>query len=369
MASGDVTTGGSTSGSTNPQVDKTATTLLKGLRTAYKGGVDVYGQPLYTDPSQTTQNAWRLGSDSAGGLVNSGGLTDQMRSAMGTFGDIGTGYGGVGANGGLTSAQSSAMSGLGGLGGQFAGLGGLNATQTSAMGKTGGLGDAYGGLATAYDPNSAAYQTLRGGISDSVLSDVASLGASNGRYGATSFNKGAAEGLGQALAGLDYSNMQNNVNNQYRSLDSQKGIYDTLFNQGQQGRDNSMGALTAQQGVYGDQFNMGQTGQANKLAALSGQQGAASSLFNAGQTGLGNVNQAVGQLGAIGASQDADALAKRLADANLFDQTKNADWNTLARASSIFGGTAGQTTQQTSNTIPWWSALLGTAATAASFIP
>jgi hypothetical protein len=85
-----------------------------------------------------------------------------------------------------------------------------------------------------------------------------------------------------------------------------------------------------------------------------------------GQQALGNEQGAIGLLGQIGASQDADSLAKRLADANLYDQTHNADWNTLGRATSILGGNATASGSTTSNTVPWWAALLGGASTGAS---
>jgi hypothetical protein len=69
---------------------------------------------------------------------------------------------------------------------------------------------------------------------------------------------------------------------------------------------------------------------------------------------------------------DADALATRQGDADLFDRTNNAGWNTLARGTQILSGTApsagmtGTTTQSTQ--VPWWQTALGLGATAASFL-
>lgn len=317
---GNVTTGGSTTTPNSPQVTKTSDMLLKGLQSAYKGGVDVYDKPLYRDPSATTESAWSHGTGFANGLIGSNGYGAGQQAAQNSLGSVFSGYGGIADNNGLTSAQSAAMTGNTGLGAKYAGLG------------------------QAYDPNSSAYQTLRNNISNDTLASVASLGASNGRYGARSFNEGAAEGLGNALAGLDYGNMQNNINNQYRSLDSQRGI-------------------------YGDTFGMGQTGVGNQLAGLGGQAATAGQQFGMGQTALGNEQNAVGLLGSIGASQDADRLAKRMANADLFDKTQNADWNTLARATSILGGNASASGSTTSNSVPWYMALLGGAATGASFLP
>lgn len=314
---GDVTTGGSKTTPNSPLVGQTSDMLLKGLQKAYKGGVDVYNKPLYTKPSDTTQSAWGQGSDFANGLIGNAGFGTGQRGAMDSLGGVFSGYGQLGDNNGLTGGQSDAMAGNAALGGQ------------------------YGALGQAYDPNSSAYKTLRGNIADDTLTGVGSLFASNGRYGSDIMGESAAEGLGNALAGLDYGNMQNNINNQYRSLDSQRGI-------------------------FGDTFSMGQQGVGNQFGALAGQGATAGQQFGMGQQALGNQQGAIGMLGQIGASQDADSLARRMANADLFDRTHNADWNTLGRATSILGGNAQAGGSTTSNTVPWWSALLGGAATGAS---
>lgn len=267
MASGDVTTGGSSTTPNSPLVRKTSDTLLRGLTDTYKGGVDVFNKPLYTDPSAATRNAWTAGTNFGNSVVSANG-----------FGP----------------GQQAAMTGNRGLGSQYAGLG------------------------KAYDPNSAAYKTLRQGVVDDTLSNLGSQFTASGRFGGGSYIDTASEGLGQALAGLDYSNMQNNINNQYRSLDSQRSI-------------------------FGDQFGMG-------------------------QQALTNEQNAVGLLGQIGSAQDANNLASRMADYDLFTRRHDADWEALARASSILGGTAGAGGSTTSNTVPWWAALLGGAATGASIL-
>lgn len=314
---GDVTTGGSSTTPNSKLVGQTSDMLLKGLQKAYKGGVDVYSKPLYVKPSDTTQSAWGQGSSFANDLIGSNGYGAGQQAAQDSLGGVFSGYGGIADNNGLTGAQSTAMTGNAGLGAKYAGLG------------------------TAYDPNSAAYKTLRQGIVDDTLSNLGSQFTSSGRFGGGSYVDTASEGLGDALAGLDYSNMQNNINNQYRSLDSQRGI-------------------------FGDTFGMGQTGVGNTLAGLAGQGATASQQFGMGQQALGNEQGAIGLLGQIGASKDADSLAKRMANADLFDRTKNADWNTLGRATSILGGNSTASGSTTSNSVPWWAALLGGASTGAS---
>jgi hypothetical protein len=229
----------------NRYLDKLGTQLDK--------SAPVFGESLFAGPSSNTQHAWNYGSAVANNLVNSGGF-------------------GIG--------QQDAVNGLG------------------------RVGQGYAGLAGAYDPNSAAYRTLRSELSDDVLTGAASLGASNGRYGAKSFYEGASEGLGNALAGLDYTNMQRNVDNQYRSLDSQAGVQ--------------------------------------------------SALFDAGQTALTNRNDAVDRLTGIGSAIDANAQGALLGRADLYDRTKNAELDRLIKIGAAFGDPVGA-----ANEAPWWQQGLG----------
>lgn len=74
---------------------------------------------------------------------------------------------------------------------------------------------------------------------------------------------------------------------------------------------------------------------------------------------------------AAGSILDADALARRTAEANLFDAQANRGWNDLARTSSILNGTAGAAGQTTTNTQPApnpFQTLLGGALGLASFL-
>jgi hypothetical protein len=316
---GDVTTGGSKTTPNSELVGKTSDMLLTGLQKAYKGGVDVYGKPLYTAPSGTTNSAWGQGSSFANDLIGSNGYGAGQQAAQNSLGGVFSGYGGVADNDGLTGAQSGAMNGLGGLGGQYADLGG------------------------AYEQDAPGYQQLRNKLRDDTATGIYSDFNNSGLFGSDMNLSKAGEGIGNALAGLDYGNFQNNVNNQYRSLDSQRG-------------------------VLGDVFGMGQQGVGNQLAGLGGQAATAGQQFGMGQQTLGNEQGAIGMLGQIGASQDADSLARRMANADLFDKTHNADWNTLGRATSILGGNQTASGSTTSNSVPWWAALLGGASTGASLL-
>jgi hypothetical protein len=404
---GDVTTGGSSTTPNSKLVGQTSDMLLKGLQDAYKGGVDVYGKPLYTDPSATTQNAWGAGAGFANQLQNAGGFGAGQRDAMDSLGglasnfgraaatnggqlkDVLGGYGRLGDNNGLTAGQGRNLATTNDVGAGFGALtdnNGLSAGQSRAMANTGRLAGAYGGLSGAYDQNAPGYSKLRAKLRNDTATGIYNDFNNSGLFGSDQNMKSAGEGIGNALAGLDYGNYQNSVNNKYRALDSQKGIYDTLFGQGQTGIGNTLAGLQGQLGAAGQAFGMGQQGVGNQFGALAGQAGTSNSMFGnrtaalsgmaglagqqfgMGQTALGNQQGAIGLLGQIGASQDADSLARRMADADLFDKTQNRDWNTLGRATSVLGGNATASGSTTSNTIPWWAALGGAAATVGSFL-
>ncbi len=72
----------------------------------------------------------------------------------------------------------------------------------------------------------------------------------------------------------------------------------------------------------------------------------------------------------IGAAQDANAQAVRQGEADLFDRTNNAGWNTLQRGASVLAGTAPSagTTTSTTTSQPWWQTGLGIGAGLLSFL-
>lgn len=279
--------------------------FVKKLGTQLNTKAPVFGESLFAGAGDATKNAWGAGTSFATGLNANGGFGTGQRAAMDSLGGVFSGYGGVADNNGLTDAQARAMTGNAGLGAKYAGLG------------------------NAYDPNSAAYKTLRQGIVDDTLSNLGSQFTNSGRFGGGSYIDTASQGLGDALAGLDYANMSRNIDNQYRSLDSQRGI-------------------------FGDQFGMGQTGVGNTLAGLAGQAGVAGQQFDMGQTALGNQAGALDRLTQIGAAQDADAQGALLGRADLFDRTKNAELDRLIKIGAAFGDPVGA-----ANEAPWWQQMLG----------
>lgn len=265
----------------------------------------VFNQSLFAGAGGATKNAWDAGQGFGNSLVGSGGYGTGQKSAQDSLGSVFSGYGDVADNNGLTPAQASAMTG--------------NA----------GLGAKYGALGTAYDPNSAAYKTLRQGVIDDTLSNLGSQFTASGRFGGGSYVDTASQGLGDALAGLDYTNMQRNIDNKYRSLDSQRGI-------------------------FGDTFGMGQTGVGNTLAGLGGQAATAGQQFGMGQTALGNKQNAVDLLTQIGAAKDANKQGALLGKADLFDRTKNAELDRLLKIGAGFGDPVAAANQPN-----WWQSGLG----------
>jgi hypothetical protein len=218
------------------------------------GPPNPYRRSLYTGPSGSTRNAWQAGE---------------------------------------------------GFGNSIIGNRGLSTTQRNALQRTNDVAGQYGDLGDAYDPNSAAYKTLRKGIADDTLRDINSQFAASGRFGGGSYMSSAGEGLGQALAGLDYGNMQNDINNQYRALDSRRA-------------------------TLGDVFGMGQRGMDNQW-------------------------DAIGRVGQIGASRDADRQAKRLGAFDQWNRNNFGDIDWLGRINGAMGGGAAEG----ANEAPWWQQLLG----------
>lgn len=184
----------------------------------------------------------------------------------------------------------------------------LNSGYSSAIGNT--MGE-FGAIASGqrFGMNDPGYATLRQKAIDDTLTNVGQSFTNSGRFGGGSYLQSAGEGVGNAISGMDYANYQNDIARQQQAAQMLPGLY-------------SAGSLPTQ-------------------AAL--------------------------QAGQI---YDADALAKRAAEADLFDRTNNAGWNTLQRGASVLSGTAPSagTTSTTSQQVPWYYSALGLGAGLASFL-
>ena len=170
---------------------------------------------------------------------------------------------------------------------------------TYAAGMQGTMGE-FGDIASGkrFGTNDPGFARLRQNAIDDTMSNINSSFNASGRFGGGSHIQSLGEGVSNAIAGLDYGNFQNDQSRQFQAAGMLPGLY--------------QGSLAPS-------------------AAM----------------------------GAVGAAQDADALAHRQAENDKFRRTHDAGWETLARSSSILGGTAPYGGTDTTKSVPWWAAGLG----------
>lgn len=161
----------------------------------------------------------------------------------------------------------------------------------------------FGAIASGqrFGQDAPGYANLRQGVIDDTLSATNSAFNASGRFAGGANVNAANRGVGQAVSALDYQNYQNDINRQQQAASALPGLY--------------------------------------------------SASLAPAQTQL-----------AAGSILDSDALARRQADAQLFDAQQNRSWNDYARASSILNGTAQAAGSTTTNTQPkpnWLQGLLG----------
>lgn len=163
--------------------------------------------------------------------------------------------------------------------------------------------DEFGAIASGQRFGQAApgYADLRQGVIDDTLAATNSAFNASGRFAGGANVNAANRGVGQAVSALDYQNYSQDIARQQAAAAALPGLYSA-----------SLAPAQAQ------------------LAA--------------------------------GSILDADALARRNADAQHFDAVNNRSWNDYARASSILSGTAGAAGTTTTNTQPApnpWQSILG----------
>lgn len=159
------TTSTSSSAPTNPDVQKTASKLAKGISTAYDTGPQVFGESLFSPAGATTQDAWAK----ALGAANNPDYAAGVSGAITDFSDV-------------------------------------------AAGKR--FGEA--------DPGFAA---LRAKVGTDVMRDTNKAFNSAGLFGSDTNQTAAAEGLGNAYAGLDYANHQNDIARQQQAATMLPGLF------------------------------------------------------------------------------------------------------------------------------------------------
>jgi hypothetical protein len=301
----------------------------------------VFNQSLFSGAGAGTQGAWGSGANLANHIYHAGGYGNGQGAAQESLGGVFSGYGNAGAQSGAQLGQV-----FGGYG-QLGDDNGLTDAQGAAMAGVGGLGSKYAGLGTAYDQSNPAFQLMRQKALDDASKSVGAGFTASGRFGGGSYIDDATEAAVQAIAPLDYQAHQLGVDNKYRSLDSQRGVFGDQFGMGQTGVGNQMGALAGQAGTANSIFG-------NQMGALGGQGATAGQQFGMGQTALGNQQGAIDSLGQIGAAQDANAQGALLGQADLFDRTKNAELDRLMKIGAAFGDPVAAANQPN-----WWQSGLG----------
>jgi hypothetical protein len=180
----------------------------------------------------------------------------------------------------------------------------------------GAVGDTMGEMGAIasgqrFGNNDPSYALMRQNLMDDAVKSVGSQFTAAGRFGGGSYIDDATKSAFNAAAGLDVANRQSDIQRQQFATQALPGLY-------------SASSLPAQ------------------------------AQLQAGQI------------------YDADALATRSAEADLFDRTNNAGWNTLQRGATVLAGTApsaGTTSTNTqSQNIPWWQTGLGIGAGLMSFL-
>lgn len=176
-----------------------------------------------------------------------------------------------------------------------------NSLYSGAIGNTmGEMGQVAAG--NRFGNNDPSYALMRQNLMDDAVKSVGSSFTNSGRYGGGSYVDAATTSAFNAAAGLDVANRQSDIQRQQFATQALPGLY-------------SASSLPAQ------------------------------AQLQAGQI------------------YDADALAARSAEADLFDRTNNAGWNTLQRGASVLAGTApaaGTSNVETSSKqVPWYMSALG----------
>lgn len=232
------TTQQSSTAPANPAVTATQTQLLTGLQNAYAGGMKVFDKSLYAGTGQNTQAGW----DATLAAARNPNYSNAVNSTMDDFGAVASGQ--------------------------------------------------------RFGMNDPGYAQLRQKAASDALTSVGKSFGASGRFGGGSYLQSAGEGVGNAIAGLDYANYQNDIARQQQAAQMLPGLYQASLAPG-------------------------------------------------------------ATIGAVGGAQDADAQARLAAENDLFRRQNDPQWDALARSSSILAGTApvggmNTTNTTTSPSTPWW---------------
>lgn len=295
------------------------------MQNAFEDGNQVFNKPLYTG----------MGAQTNAGLNS---LYNTAAGSQGMF-DAGTGYTqGLLNSGGLTGNMRGAINGTGAVAGNYdslyRGAGAPSLTEQNMMNV------ANGGMLRGGNPY---FEANLAKAKDNTYSDVmASLGAS-GRTGSSVHMDELTGALGNLENGARGAQYETERDRQMQALSS-------IEAQRQQSFGNQNAALQGRLGALGQQFGMEQQGIGNAMGATAALPGLYEASLMPGQTML--------QAGQV---RDADAQAQRMADYDLFNRRD--PYSHLAKYAGLLNGS--QQTAGIQQETPWWQTALGTAATVA----
>jgi hypothetical protein len=145
--------------------------------------------------------------------------------------------------------------------GDLIGQGGLTPGMNQSIGYADDAAKDYASMADAFGTpgGEPGYQTLRNKLSDDVTTQNLSAFNNSGMFGSDDNRSSLAEGLGNALGGLDYQNYQQGIQNRMGALQGQLGASGQGFGQRQQGIVNTQTASSMLPSLYAGTLMPSQT--------------------------------------------------------------------------------------------------------------
>lgn len=239
---------------------------------------------------------------------------------------------------------------------------GSSSTQNNSAAVRGTIDKLATGVGNAYTAGPKVFnESLYAGVGPTTQSAWANtLSAANNPGYANSVN-GALSSFGNIAKG-DYLNNGNpyfEQNLQKTLNDTSSGINASLGSSGRLGSNLHLQSLSEGLG------NVSNTARMQQYETERDRQVQAAGML----PGLYQAGLAPSAIqGQVGAAQDANSQAALQGRYDLATRQNNAQTDLLAKLSSILAGNAAASGSTTSNSVPWWQAALGTAATVGSFL-
>ncbi len=295
------------------------TSLMTAARDEFNNGPKPYTNPLYAGIGDTTRQG--IDQTIAGANASAGGLQNAFNWNNAFLQGGGWGHG-----------QQQAANDMGQVADRLGQPTSTGPSLTEEQLLSVARGEQFG-------QNAPGYERLRQKALDDAMTNTAAGFLTNGRYGSSVMGDAVGTAATDVLAGMDYTNYQNDIARQERALGAIEG-------QRQQQFQNDMTQTGAHMAALQSQFGMGQQQATNQAAAAAAMPGYAQALLMPGQA-----TTAAGQL------LDADKQAERLADYDLWERTNNARTDHIAKFISMMNGADGM--PGTEKETPWWQSMLG----------